>query len=81
MTLYELVNSTTIQGNIEIRVFDQDNTEIESRVFRDQDDFNPKYRDCDDIEDCDILFIYCHKSPDGTPWLTIEVESAIIPLF
>lgn len=81
MTLYDLTNTATIQGNIEIKIFDQDGNEKESRFYRDQDDFTPFYEDCSDIEDCDIIYIYCTKSCDGAPWLVIEITRDEIPLF
>ena len=44
MRLYELVNAMTIQGNIEIAVFDENGEEIERETF--------PY--CDDLRYCDI---------------------------
>lgn len=73
MTLYDLTNSTTVQGNIEIKVFDSQGSEKESRFFRDQDDFSCYMNDCDDMEDFRINYIYPTKGCDGTVWLVIEL--------
>ena len=73
MTLYDLANTTTIQGNIEIKIFNADGIETECRFYRDQDDFNPLYNDCDDVEEYEVSYIYPRKSADGTTWLTIEI--------
>lgn len=72
MTLYDMANSMTIQGNIEVKVFDFEG-ELESRFFRDQDDFVPHWTDCEDIEDLTVTYMYAHKSYDGSVWLTIEL--------
>lgn len=73
MTLYELTNTVTVQGNIEIRIFDTNGNEKESRYFRDQDDFNTRYEDSDDLDDFTITYIYHSRGYDGTPWLVIEI--------
>lgn len=72
MTLYNLVNSMTIQGNVTIKVFDKDSSEKECYVIRDVDDLAYVY-DYDEVEDLEISFMYVSKSCDGTPWLNIEV--------
>lgn len=73
MTFYELTTTITLQGNIEVKIFNNQGDEIENRFFRDLDDFNINCTDTDDLEDCEVTYIYCTKSADGTPWLTIEV--------
>lgn len=73
MTLYELTQSMTIQGNIEIKVFDADGRETDARFFPDEYDFDTTTHDADDIEDLRVTYMYTTKSYDGTPWLTIEL--------
>jgi hypothetical protein len=74
MTLYDLTQSMTIQGNIEIKIFDADDTHTDSRFFPDEYDFDTTTHDADDIEDLEVTYMYTTKSYDGTPWLTIEVK-------
>lgn len=73
MTLFELTDPVAIQGNVEIKIFDDSGNEKNSRFFRDQSAFIPRYEDCEDLEDCEVLYIYTTKSYDGTPWLVIEI--------
>lgn len=73
MTLYDLTSTTTVQGSVEIKVFDEHGSEKESRFFRDQDDFSCYMNDCDDIENYTINYIYPSKSYDGAVWLIIEL--------
>ena len=73
MTLYDLTNETTLQGDVCIKVFDQDGNEKESRFFRDQCEFICYCNDVDDLENLEVSFIYPHKSPDGAAWLVIEL--------
>lgn len=73
MTLYELTNAATLQGNIEMKIFGEDGDEKESRFFLDQDDFFPAHEDCDDVEDFRVSYIYYSHGCDGTPWLVIEI--------
>ena len=73
MTLYDLCNSLTIQGNIELKVFDPDGTELNSYCFRDEYEFQIAYTAFPELEDLEVSYIYPSKSYDGTIWLTIEV--------
>ena len=73
MTLYDLVNSITLQGNIEIKIFNCMGDELEFRCFRDQDDFRLYYNDCEDIAEAEVTYLYPTKSCDGTEWLVVEV--------
>lgn len=72
MTLYDLVNSMTIQGNIEVAVFDTDGNEKDRHFIRNSDDLC--YDDIDEFEDLKVTFMFPNKSCDGTVWLTIEVQ-------
>jgi hypothetical protein len=74
MTLYDLTNVTTLQGNIEVKVFDAEGSEKEARFYRDQDDFTPHWCDAEDIEDLQVTYIYTTKSCDCTAWLVIELQ-------
>lgn len=72
MKLYDLVNSMTIQGNIEVAVFDADGSEKDRHFIRNSDDLC--YDDIDDFEDLKVTFMFPNKSCDGTVWLNIEVQ-------
>ena len=73
MTFYELTNSMTIQGNIEVVIFDGAWEEISRSKFYLEDDFysSQMEEDCDDLE---VHFLYSTKKDDGEPWLVIELE-------
>lgn len=73
MTLYHLTQSMTIQGNIEVKVFDADGAELDARFFEGEYDFNTNCCDASDIEDLKVWYMYATKSCDGTEWLTIEL--------
>ena len=73
MTLYELCDNITLQGNIEIKVFDPEGTELESHFFRDEYDFNVSYTEHSELDELPVSYIYPNKSYDGTVWLVIEV--------
>lgn len=73
MTLYDLANACTLQGNIEIKVFDGDGNELESRFVRDETGFECSFTNTDDLEDCEVSYMHATKSLDGTEWLVVEV--------
>jgi hypothetical protein len=64
----------TIQGNIEVKIFDTEDHQLDVRFFPDEYDFDTTTHDADDIEDYEVTYMYTTKSYDGTPWLTIEVR-------
>lgn len=72
MTLYELCNNITLQGNIEIKLFAPDGTELESLLFPDEWDFNITYYR-PELEDLEVSYIYPTRGHNGTNWLTIEI--------
>lgn len=72
MTLYELMNGLTLQGNIEIKVFDEADNEKETRCFRDMGDLIGA--PTDDLEDLEVTYMYATKGPDGTEWMVIELK-------
>lgn len=74
MTLYELANAVTLQGNIEIKVFDSNLNQIECRQFNHQEDFNCICNGCDDIEDLEVVYMYASKDDDGLEGLVIELS-------
>lgn len=74
MTLYDLSNALTLQGNIEIKVFDEAGNEKETRCFRDVEDFNCTCTDTNDLEDLEVTYMYATKSADGTEWMVIELK-------
>lgn len=72
MTLYELADTVALMGNIIIKVFDGDGNEKESRFVRDSGGFNCICDDADDLEDCEVSYMYPERGI-GTAWLVIEV--------
>lgn len=76
MTFYDLTTTITLQGNIEVKIFNHLGDEIDSRFFRDLDDFSISCTETEDLEDCEVTYIYSKKSCDGTAWLTVEVAFA-----
>ena len=72
MKLYELADTVTLQGNIIIKVFDGEGNEKESRFVRDSGGFDCAFDDADDLEDCEVSYMYPEKGI-GTAWLVIEV--------
>lgn len=75
MTLYELCEEITLQGNIELKVFDQQGTEINSHFFHDESDFHITYTEHIELEDLPVSFIYPTKGYNGSVWLVIEVTA------
>ena len=73
MTLYDLCNNITLQGNIELKVFDPEGTVLDSHFFRDEYEFHIAYTAYTELEDLEVSYIYPSKSCDGTVWLIIEV--------
>ena len=71
MTLYDLVNSMTIQGNIEIAVFDIDGNEKERELFPSVDDLSC----CKlaEYEDLRVTYMFPNSTTTGRAWLTIEL--------
>lgn len=75
MTLYELCDNITIQGNIELKVFDRDGTELDTHFFPDEYSFHITYTALTELEELPVSYIYPSKSYDGKVWLTIEVTT------
>ena len=73
MTLYNLVNSMTIQGNIEIAKFDPSGNELDRELFPDVDDLSTIY--LEDYEDLEVTFMFTNSTSTGRAWLTIEVQT------
>ena len=74
MTLYELTNSMTIQGNIFIKIFDLDGREHERRFFRNHDDFTTYRVGADDLDDLEIIYMYASRE-NAAIWLNIELQA------
>lgn len=72
MTFYELTNSMTIQGNIEVVIYNGFWDEISRSRFALEDVFysSRMEEDCDNLE---VHFLYSTKKDDGEPWLVIEL--------
>lgn len=73
MTFYELTNTITIQGNVEVKVFDAKGNDKESRCFRNLSGFDCISTDTDDLEENEVAYMYATKSADGEVWLVIEI--------
>lgn len=61
MTLYELTNQITLQGNIEVIVFDEKGNEKETRFIPDVDDLDVYCYDIDDLEELEVKYMYAKK--------------------
>ena len=72
MTLYDLVNSMTIQGNIEIRVFNEDGDETTYRTFCNVDDLS--VCDLDAVENMRVTYMYSIGNSRGNSSLIIELQ-------
>lgn len=58
MTLYELMNNTTIQGDVKIRVFSEENyEEIGMKLFKGVDDLSVEDVP-EEWEDLEVRYIY-----------------------
>lgn len=73
MTLYELCEEITLQGNIELKIFNQEGNEINSNFFHDETDFHISYTEHTNLEELPVSFIYPTKGYNGAVWLVIEV--------
>ena len=79
MTLYDLANSLTLQGNVAVHVW-RDCNEVEEFKYPECDDFAYSGYDCDDVDDnsisdMDITFIYASGNPyTRETWTHIDVE-------
>jgi len=74
MTLYDLTNEITLQGDICIKVFDPDGNEKETRHFYEQTDFNTYCENADDLDDLEVSFIYPLHAIGGGSWVCIELQ-------
>ena len=72
MKLSDLYNAITIQGDVEIKVFDSDGNEEESRCFHDID-IACICACTSDLEDLEVTYMYATASENGTPRMVIEV--------
>lgn len=76
MTLYELFNSVTLQGNIAVEVYDDAGSASRKYTdfyIRDVDDLSTEF-DLESVEDLEVTYIYTTKSCDGKPWMHIELS-------
>lgn len=70
MTLYELANNTTVQGNIDIVLFDGNGNEQDDRTFSYVEDLSTYLNQLPEgWEDCEVRFFFA--AADG--WLHIEI--------
>ena len=74
MKLYELCSAIIIQGNIAVKVFNEEVYEIEARYFRNQDNFDTNIPAIADLEDLEVIYMYPMDLYDRKPWLVIEVR-------
>ena len=82
MTLYELTQNITLQGDIKVTRFDA-NLNTETRIFIQEDSFDVYSRsfvddeNLTDWEDLEVTFMFASTSGDGEhrkSWLNIEVS-------
>lgn len=69
MKFYDLCSDVTLQGNIEIDIY-EDGKEVGNRYFRDETGFDSYSNDCEDLDDYEVFYMYC----DSNGWLVIEVH-------
>ena len=77
MTLYELADNVTIQGNVEIIKFENGLVANIWSVLGTTDiriDFY-SLEDFEGVEDLEVTYIYNSKNEDGTSWVVIEVAA------
>ena len=72
MKLGDLYNAITIQGDVEIKVFDSDGNEEETRRFHDTD-ICCICACTSDLEDLEVAYVYAASDKNGTPRMVIEV--------
>lgn len=72
MTLYELVNDVTLQGNIRISSWDKDGEETIHLIVENHDDLFTGDLD-ESYEDREVTYMFC----PGDGYLHIEVESEV----
>ena len=72
MTLYELTDNITLQGNIEIVVFDSNGNEKETRFFPDVDSLDVYCYDISDLDELEVTYMYAKKEL-GIHKMVIEV--------
>ena len=70
MKLGDLCNAITIQGDVEIKVFDSDGNEEETRCTHNID---LRYTYTSDLEDLEVTYVYAASGKNGTPRMVIEV--------
>lgn len=73
MTFYELTNSMTIQGNIEIALFNEKWDELEREYFPNEDDFYSNSFCDGEYDDCEVRFMYAQQTDNGIGYLVIEL--------
>ncbi len=76
MTLYDLFNSVTLQGNIAVEVYDEAGSASRKYIdfyIRDVDDLSTEF-DLESLEELEVTHIYTTKSCDGTPWTHIDLS-------
>lgn len=78
MTLYDLANATTIQGNVEVAVI-EDGLVQRHYFYHNCDDLAHAGFDCEaeDIDEMEVVYIYPDKASDGRIWLVIEVTEEV----
>lgn len=79
MTLYDLINATTICGSfVEIRVFDENDNQLEAEWFESVDDLSCE--DIDKYEDMKIRYIFSESFVRYYPNSTKNCSMLVIEL-
>jgi hypothetical protein len=76
MRLYELCSAIIIQGNVSVKIFDEEGNELEERLFRNQDNFDTNLPLVSDLEYLEVLYIYPMDLYRGEQWLVIELAES-----
>ncbi len=87
MTLYDMVNNVTVQGTVEVRLYDTHCEELGSKFFEDSGDlYTEEMSNLEEWEDYEVKYIYTVKgvrnynvhggvcTPTEFPVLVIELE-------
>jgi hypothetical protein len=76
MRLCELCSAIIIQGNVAIKIFDEEGNELDERLFRNQDNFDTNLALASDLEYLEVIYIYPMDLYQGQQWLVIELRES-----
>jgi hypothetical protein len=76
MRLYELCSQIVIQGNVAVKIFDEEGNELDERLFRNQENFDTNLALASDLEYLEVLYIYPMDLYRHEQWLVIELRES-----